>query len=198
MLVSARASKYYYGALLLALAIELLAVWFPSYNAMTDYPVHIVRAHILAYYHSSPLYQQLFEKSLLPNPNMAIDYLATPLVPALGLVAAGKVFLSLLVILFNLGCHFFGRAIHGTSSWTSLGCALLVFHGAYQYGFVNYSFSVALLFALLGAVVQPARRLEDLLSSLPVCASNGTVCFSSRRLRVCFARPGFFLDQRNT
>jgi hypothetical protein len=149
MLVSAGTSKYYNGALLLALALELLVVWLPSYNAMTDYPVHIVRAHILAYYDSSPLYRELFEKSVLPNPNMAVDYLATPLVPALGLVAAGKVFLSLLVILFNLGCHFFGRAIHGASSWTSLGCALLVFHGAYQYGFVNYTFSVALLLLCL-------------------------------------------------
>ncbi len=185
MLVSAGTSKYYNGALLLALVLELLVVWFPSYNTMTDYPVHIVRAHILAYYDSSPLYRQLFEKSLLPNPNMAIDYLATPLVPALGLVAAGKVFLSLLVILFNLGCHFFGRAIHGASSWTSFGCSLLVFHGAYQYGFVNYAFSVALL--LLCLALWYSQRGAWKLSSLLCLSALLTALFVSHLAGFGFA-----------
>lgn len=185
MLVSAGTSKYYNGALLLSLVLELLVIWFPSYNAMTDYPVHIVRAHILAYYDSSPLYRQLFEKSLLPNPNMAIDYLATPLVPALGLVAAGKVFLSLLVILFNLGCHFFGRAIHGASSWTSFGCALLVFNGAYQYGFVNYAFSVALL--LLCLALWYSQRDAWKLSSLLCLSALLTALFVSHLAGFGFA-----------
>ncbi len=177
MLASAGTSKYYYGILFFALAIELATIWVPTYNAFTDFPLHLVRAYILAYYDSSPLYRQLFEKSVLPNPNMAIDYLATPLVPALGLIAAGKVFLSILVILFNLGCHFFGRAIHGASSWISLGCAMLVFHGAFQYGFVNYSFSIALM--LLCLAVWYSQRNAWKISSLLCLSALLTALFVS-------------------
>ena len=142
---SDRVPKYYTAVLVLILTVELLAVWLPAYSALTDFPVHVVRTQVLADYDSSPLYQRLFIKSVLPNPNMAIDYLATPLVRYLGPVAAGKVFLSLVVVLFVGGCHLLGRAIHGASSWVSLGCALLAFHGSYQDGFANYSFSLGLL-----------------------------------------------------
>jgi hypothetical protein len=147
--VNPRAVKFYFAALIAVTAVELVTIWIPAYNALTDFPIHIVRAYILAHYNSSALYQHLFQKAVLPNPNMAIDYLATPLVPFLGLVASGKVFLSILMILFNLGCHALGRAIQGAFTWMSIACAMLAFHGAYQYGFVNYSFSIALLLVVL-------------------------------------------------
>lgn len=149
MPVGPRAIKHYILAIIGVMVVELVVIWIPAYNALTDFPVHIVRAFILAHYASSALYQQLFAKSVLPNPNMAIDYLATPLVPLLGLIAGGKVFLSALIILFNLGCHFLGRAVQGTCTWMSIVCAMLAFYGAYQYGFVNYCFSVALLLVFL-------------------------------------------------
>jgi hypothetical protein len=137
-----RSATEYRLVFVLVLAVQLLAIWLPPWNALTDYPIHIVRAYILANYDTSPYFQQLFQKAMIPNPNMAIDYLATPLIPLLGMIVAGKVFLSLIVVVFDAGCHFLGRAIQGSLVWTSPVCALLAFHGAYQYGFANYCFSV--------------------------------------------------------
>ena len=158
-------------------AAQLLAVWLPPYNALTDYPIHIVRAYILASYNASPYFHRLFEEAMIPNPNMAIDYLATPLVPLLGMIVAGKVFLSLLVVVFDAGCHFLGRAIQGSLVWSSPICALLVFHGAYQYGFVNYCFSIGWMMLCLAFWLR--RRDAWSFSSLLVFAILVTVLFVS-------------------
>jgi len=149
LLVAPAGVVYYRAAFAAVVAVQLATIWLPSWNALTDFPTHLVRAYVLANYSSSPFLQAVFGKLLVPNGDSASNYLATPLVPWIGMIAAGKVFLSALVLIFDAGCHLLGRAAHGAATWASLGCGLLAFHGVYQYGFVAYCFAVSLLLVTL-------------------------------------------------
>jgi len=143
-LVSERDRRLYYLLLCAVLFLLVAPLWLAPYNTLVDYPSHLARAYVMKNYAQVPFFQQLFTIVHEPLPNTGCDYLLPLLLAWWAPVTAGKVFLSLIVVLFGWGCHLLAASIHGRPSWTAPLCALLAYHSNFLYGFVNYSLALGL------------------------------------------------------
>ena len=131
--------------------VHLAVLWNPAYNALVDYPFHLGRAWALHVYDRTPFFQGIFARTFDPMPNLAIDLVVPPLLYFLPPVVAGKVFLSMIVLLFAVGCHSLAVAVHGRPSWMAPIAVFAVFNSPFLYGFVNSSFSLSLFLITLAA-----------------------------------------------
>ena len=141
----------YYALFGMVVLIMTAPIWIVSVLPLEDYGDHLARVFILAHYTDVPTFKQHYELRYLPLPNLAIDLIGTPLVRLFDPYTAGKLFVSLMILLFALGTHYLGCAVHGCESWLAVPAACLFYNSLLYGGFVNYSFSVAALF-LAGAV----------------------------------------------
>jgi hypothetical protein len=139
---SAAELKTYYAMLLIVFFVILVPIWMVDYPGMVDYPNHLARCYILAHYHDNPVFQQRYILDHSPIPNLAIDFIVTPLLRILPLIVAGKVFLSIAAALYVLGYSAVGRAVTGKPNWLALVCAFTFYNSDLLYGFVNYIFGI--------------------------------------------------------
>jgi len=140
----AAANGFYWAALMavaIALLLPILAVQHPP---LVDYPNHLARAWILRQYGDTPGFRQNYELHLAPIPNLALDLLVPLLLRWFGVLAAGRIFLALTVILFIAGCHLLGKAVHGRPTWLALPCAFFVYSVEFLWGFMNFVLGMAL------------------------------------------------------
>ena len=149
--------RAYRASLAAVVVLHLAILWIPAYNALVDFPYHLGRAWVLYAYDHTPFFQSTFERVLNPMPNLAIDLIVPPLLHVLPPIVAGKVFLSLIVLLFALGCHLLGVTVYGRPVWSAPLAVFAVTNSAFLYGFVNSAFSTA-LFLVTFAVWLRARR----------------------------------------
>jgi hypothetical protein len=125
-----------------ALVLILIPIWIVDYPGMVDYPNHLTRCYILAHYHGNPLWQQRYQLDHTPIPNLMMDLIVTSLTRFLPLLVSGKLFLSLIAILYVGGCSAVGRSIAGRPNWLALPCAFTLYNKQFLYGFANYVFGV--------------------------------------------------------
>ncbi|MFN2454907.1 MAG: hypothetical protein ABR577_11870 [Pyrinomonadaceae bacterium] len=136
---------YHYWWLLAAVGLFLcLPVLTVKYVPLVDYPNHLARAFILAHYTDVPAYALTYDRSFEPIPNLALDLIVPALSRFVGIIAAGKIFLTITILLFVMGCHLLGKAIHGRPTWLALPCCFFVYNSMLLYGFVNYVFGVGM------------------------------------------------------
>lgn len=115
-----------------------LPVLFIRYPPLADYPNHLARTYVLRHYNDVPAFHQAYERVLAPIPNIAMDVVLLLLQMVLPAEPAGRVFLVGVVLLFVLGCHMLGRAIHGRPTWLAIPCCFLVYTAPLFWGFLNY------------------------------------------------------------
>jgi hypothetical protein len=138
---------------LLALIVVflLLPLWIVRYPPLLDYPDHLARAFILVHI-NDPAYS--FSKSYFTEwgayPYLGMDlslialqYLFPPLV-------AGRVLLSICVLLVPLSGWWFLRQANPGHSALALWTLLLSYDPFFLYGFVNFQLGLALCFFTLG------------------------------------------------
>lgn len=142
-------SKAYYLVSAVLLLLQLCPIWATPYPAMHDYPNHLARVHILHEYGENKSYQALYERDTRPIPNLAIDLIVSTFMSIASVETSSKMFLSLMVIVFNLGIHLFGFAVNRGPYWSVLACTFFTYNFAFSYGFVNYLFGVGVFFGTL-------------------------------------------------
>ena len=136
----------YYVVFWILLLIQLCPIWFTAYPAMHDYPNHLARAHILSQYNEIDSYRTIYERDWQIIPNLAVDIIIPALLNIVSIETASKIFLSLMVVLFNVGIHALGFAIDGRPRWTALAATFFTYNFAVSYGFVNYVFGLGVFF----------------------------------------------------
>ena len=147
-----RGERRAYSATLGAVvAIHLAVLWIPAYNTLVDYPFHLSRAWALHTYNRTPFFQEVFVRVFDPMPNLAIDLIVPPLLHFLPPIAAGKVFLSMIVLLFAAGCHWLTMAVYDRPSWMAPLAVFAVFNSTFFYGLVNSAFSLSLFLITMAA-----------------------------------------------
>lgn len=146
--------KQYYAVLGLVTVFQLCPIWLTDYPAMHDYPNHLARAHILYQYNDVDSYRTLYERDWDLVPNLAIDLIVPALLHIVSIETASKIFLSLIVVLFNLGLHLLGIAVIGRPHWSALAATYFTFNYAFAYGFVNYMFGLGVFFLTLATWMQ--------------------------------------------
>lgn len=144
--------KVRYWLLLSAVFLLLVwPIWEVRYPSIVDYPDHLARVHILRHWNDEPVFQERYKIVPKPFPNLAIDLLGAYVFRWLDIYTAGKVILTLLVLLFCAGCHLLGRVIHGRPTWLAPLAALILYNSLFLYGFVNYEFGIAFFLLSLAA-----------------------------------------------
>lgn len=136
--------------------LSVLPLVLPTVPPLTDLPAHMARFMLqadggrsadLARWYS-------FDWNLLPN--LGTDLLAWMLVPRLGLEPTMKAIAMLIVALQTAGYLLLARSAHGRIPPTALFALPLAYGNPFQYGFLNFTFAVALATLALALWISPA------------------------------------------
>lgn len=141
--------RLYYALLGLAFVLAIVPLWLVRFPELMDFPAHLARCYILAHFHSNPLWPQVYRVRFGPIPNLAIDAIVTPLAHWLPIDLSGKLFLTLLALLYVGGCEALGRAAWGRWQGMTLVAAFTFLNSNLMDGRVNYLFGLALAFWVL-------------------------------------------------
>ncbi|MGH7012613.1 MAG: hypothetical protein ACREEL_00395 [Stellaceae bacterium] len=146
-----------FAALLLIACIPLILTPLPP---LVDYPNHLARMHVLAGLGGSPLLQQYYAVAWRPLPDLAMDVLVPPLLGAVSLQTAGKLFLVAIYFLSAGGVAALHRVLFRRWSAWPLAAFLLVYNRLLLWGFVNFLFGLGLAFwALAGWIAWRERGI---------------------------------------
>ncbi|MFL6193232.1 MAG: hypothetical protein ACJ75H_03620 [Thermoanaerobaculia bacterium] len=141
--------------LFLALAL-LYAVpfWTVHYLPTVDGPCHTYNSWILRQYHNTdrfPLFQQYYEINALPYPNwIGHGFMALLMFVAPPLVAE-KLLATTYALTFLLGMWYLAGAVDPDRRWLAFLAFPFVYNFMFQFGFYNFSMSLALFPWILGA-----------------------------------------------
>lgn len=141
--------RAYYLTLAFVCVLLCLPLWSTQYVPLVDYPNHLARCYVVSQYDKVSVYQATYDRLIEPIPNLAMDLVMLPMLKFLDVQVAGKIFLTLIVLLFGLGCHLLGQAIHGRPGWLTLPCVFLSYNSMLFYGFLNYLFGLGLFLITL-------------------------------------------------
>ncbi|TAN22915.1 MAG: hypothetical protein EPN33_05295 [Acidobacteria bacterium] len=126
---------------------------------MIDYPSHLVRCYILAHFGSNPFWPHFYRVEFGPIPNLAMDVIVTPLAHWLPIVVSGQIFLTLLALVYVLGCSELARAAWGRPQWLALVAGLTLYNATLLWGFVNYLFGLGLFFLVFAVWLRLRRQM---------------------------------------
>lgn len=149
----------YYAALALVLAAAIAPLWMVSFPGMIDYPSHLVRCYILAHFGASSFWPHFYRVQFGPIPNLAMDAIVAPLAHWLPIVVSGQIFLTLLALVYILGCSELARAAWGQPQWLALVAGLTLYNATLLWGFVNYLFGLGLFFLVFAVWLRLRRHL---------------------------------------
>lgn len=135
----------------LVVALILLPLFYTLVPPLEDYPNHLARMQALASIPANESLSRFYEVAWAPIPNLIMDLIVPPLVPFLGVYAAGQIFVGLTLLLMLLGPMLLHRTLDGRwSAWPLVG-GLFVYNGFLFTGLMNYLFGVGA--AVLGLAV---------------------------------------------
>ncbi len=140
--------------LFFALAIlYVLPFWVVRHVPTTDGPSHTYNAWVLRHYadvERYPLFQQYYEINPRPYPNWISHGAMALLMFAVPPVAAEKLLVSAYVLTFLAGAWYLAGAARPGERWLAFLAFPFAYHQLFQYGFYNFSISVALFLIILG------------------------------------------------
>jgi hypothetical protein len=153
------ATPRFYWYLWLAVALVLcVPVWLPAIPPLSDYYNHLARLHIMSQYHAVAEYREFYVIDWAPNPNLALELVGLPLMAVFSIAITAKLFLTLTVLLWHLGCTLLARAVHGRLTLRALVCSFFVYNQQLLHGYVNFMFSMGLCLIALALWVQYRER----------------------------------------
>ena len=164
-------------AFLLIAALSILPLAFVTIPPMVDYPNHLARCSVLASLPQNPSLQSMYEPRDALLPNMAMDAVVVPLAHFMSVVAAGKVFCALVLLVMLSGGVVLSFALSRKITVWSFAPALFLFNHIFTFGFVNYLFGVGVL--LWGLAAWTEMREKPRVARLAVGAIFALVLFFS-------------------
>lgn len=145
-----------YGVLL---AVALVPLWLVTMPPLEDYPNHLARMHILIHAPHDEVLGQFYQVHWALIPNLAMDLLVPPLAHLIPLALAGKVFISLTLVLLSSGTLALHYVLYRKLSIWPLSVFLLLYNGIFLYGILNFLFGLGVaLWGLAAWIYLPARR----------------------------------------
>lgn len=144
-----------------AVAFSLLPVLLVAHLPLVDYPNHLARFEIFRRFSSSEFFATFYEWRWGFIPNLALDLLVIPVTYLLPVEAAANLVTLLALVVLCLGTIQLDRELHGDRWGVSSFVGLIVYSGAFRYGFVNYVISVSLALVLFVLWVRLRPRLSS-------------------------------------
>ena len=143
--------------LLLALAVALPLVW-PQVPPLVDVLGHMGRYHIQTHIGRAPSLAEAFSFQWELLGNLGVDLLIVPLSALVGVELGTKLIVLAVPPLTAFGMLWTAREVHGRVPPTALFALPLVYAYPFQFGFINFSLSVALAWNLLALWIRLGQR----------------------------------------
>ncbi|HEX4177491.1 MAG TPA: hypothetical protein VHY57_03600, partial [Rhizomicrobium sp.] len=169
------------AGLFIVLLAPLLLTEMPP---LLDYPNHLARMEILSRLPGDADLAKIYSVSWRIVPNIGIDVTMPALMHALPLMAAGKVFVALALILPLMGVITLHRALFQTVSYWPLAAGLVAYNRLFFSGFLNFLIGVGL--ALLAAALWVAWRERPVWQRVGSAAVAAIVIFFCHLIAIAF------------
>lgn len=112
---------------------------------LADYPNHLARMHILGNVHSDIFLAERYATDFDFIPNLAMDLIVPWLSKIMPLDAAGRLFLALTLFSTLASVLFLHRVLFNHWSLWPMAAGLLLYHGSFMAGMINFSLGVGLV-----------------------------------------------------
>ncbi len=142
--------RWHLVAIVLVSVVFLFPIWFTGHPPLLDWPNHLARAYVLAWYAKVPEFQNAFEVRWEVLPNLGVDILGTVLLYWLPYSLANKIILSLALLLFVAGCIWVSLGFHQRVSLTTVLALYFAYNFMFLYGFMNYVLGLGLFLLAYG------------------------------------------------
>jgi hypothetical protein len=134
---------------LIAATIAIFPLFVVDVPPLVDYPNHIARMYVLATQGSQDIAQINYTVSWRPIPNLAMDLVVPPMVGALPVYDAGRLFLGLALLTVLGGICALHFAAFGRIGLTPIAGGLVLYNLPFAWGFVNFYASIGLSLLVL-------------------------------------------------
>lgn len=139
------------GAAVVLILSSLLPIWTATFPPLQDYPNHLLSAHMAAHYNDPNFdYAQNFILEWRPVPNMLGHAIIAGLAYIVPTPLAGKLCLSLYIILFPLSIFYLISAVDSNKLLLGLFSFPLIYNWFFNMGFLNFCLSLPLYFLAAG------------------------------------------------
>jgi hypothetical protein len=145
-------------ALPVAAAVLIAPLWLTDWPAMPDYPAHLATFYLLAGGIRDAHLSQFYRVEWAFVPNLAAELIVPLLAQFVPLVAASKIFLSLVVAMWVAGAAAIHRALYGRIGSAPLLACFFAYNANFMWGFFNYCFATGLSFLLFAAWIGSESR----------------------------------------
>ena len=133
--------------------LYILPFWTVHYLPTVDGPCHTYNAWILRQYgnvEEYPLFQRYYEINARPYPNWIGGGTMALLMFVVPPLIAEKLLVSAYVLLFLSGAWYLAGAVKASGRWHAFLAFPFAYHQMFQFGFYNFSISLALFLVVLG------------------------------------------------
>ena len=141
----------------LASLVALAPILLVDIPALTDYPNHLARMHIMASINGDPSLRAFYEVAWTPAPNLAMDLLLPPLIQLVGTFAAGKIFVAAALLLPVAGVAALHAALFGRVGIWPAAAFLFVYNQPFAWGLLNFLFTSGFFLLALAAWIATVR-----------------------------------------
>ncbi len=162
----------------------LIPLFLTEMPPLLDYPNHLARMEILHRLPGDADLAKIYGTNWQIVPNIGIDLAMPALMHVLPLMAAGKVFVALALILPLAGVIALHRAVFQTVSYWPLAAGLVAYNRLFFSGFLNFLIGVGL--AMLAAALWVAWRNRPAWQRVGSAAVAAIVIFFCHLIAVAF------------
>jgi hypothetical protein len=154
--------------------VTLPLIWF-SYLPLTDYPNHLARLQIHKTLGTNGDLARFYEFHWRLTPNLGLDLLAQPLSLFLPIERVGKTVVIFCFVMIYLGTIVLNRELTHQNWGPSIFAGILLYNGAFYWGFINYMIGLGFAVWAFWAWVR-YRGMNIVISIVLFTVLGGLVC----------------------
>jgi hypothetical protein len=154
---------------------SLIPVLICAHLPLNDYPNHLGRLQV---YHNIAVDQYLakfYTFRWIITPNLAIDVLVLPLTHFLSIELSARIVVIIALAIIYAGTIFVDRQLNEKNWGLSLFSGILLYNGAFQFGFINFIIGVGFALVAFGLWLRYREHADGFTLGLLVCV--GIVVF---------------------
>ncbi|MDO8740484.1 MAG: hypothetical protein Q7J54_02815 [Candidatus Woesearchaeota archaeon] len=133
------------------IVLNLVPIWFFAYPPLQDYPQHLIQDKIIMDYQNKEFdYSKYFDLRFSLIPTLFSIFSIISLSKIFGIYIAGKIFLSIYVILFPLSIFYFLSAVDRRKAILGFFSFIFTYNWFFNKGLVDFAISLPFFFFALG------------------------------------------------
>jgi hypothetical protein len=154
---------------------SLVPVLICAHLPLVDYPNHLGRLQVYHNISTDQYLAQFYTFRWIFTPNLAIDALVLPLAHFLSIELSARIIVIISLAIIYLATILLDRQLNKETWGLSLFSGILLYNGAFQFGFINFIIGVGFALVAFGLWVRYREHANGLTLGMLVCV--GIVVF---------------------